>query len=86
MDRSVGALFDGVDGMGRMTGANMLDVARVTIDQGLLTNNISVIEQGYKHAHAEVVLRNQSNSDGIRADGSFSQHAGLLYNGNYGKD
>ncbi|KAI0757018.1 galactose mutarotase-like protein [Daedaleopsis nitida] len=84
--RAVGALLNGVSGMGQMTGANALDVARVTIDSGLLTNSISIIEQGYKHVHNEVVLRNQSRSDGIRADGSFSQHSGLLYNGNYGKD
>ena len=36
--------------------------------------------------HAEVVLHDALHADGIRADGSFGQHGGIIYNGNYGKD
>lgn len=31
-----------------------------------------------------MVIQNSIKADGIRADGSFGQHAGILYNGNYG--
>ncbi|KZP04687.1 polysaccharide lyase family 8 protein, partial [Athelia psychrophila] len=33
-----------------------------------------------------VVIHQTVSSDGIRPDGSFGQHVGILYNGNYGKD
>lgn len=31
-------------------------------------------------------LSNKPKEDGIHPDGSFLQHNGILYNGNYGKD
>lgn len=68
-----------------MTGANTLDVARIALDQGLFTNDSSLVRDVYTRAHQEVAIQLNSK-DGIRPDGSFGQHEGILYNGNYGKD
>jgi hypothetical protein len=38
----------------------------------------------YGRIHAETVLKQAVRADGIRPDGSFGQHSGILYNGNYG--
>ena len=86
LSRSAATLHDGVPGIGRMTGANTLDIAKISVDLGLLTKNDSVITDAYTAAHKEVVVQNTVKTDGIRADGSFTQHGGVLYNGNYGKD
>ncbi|THH06921.1 hypothetical protein EW145_g3747 [Phellinidium pouzarii] len=40
----------------------------------------------YGRVHNEVVIQQAVKGDGIRPDGSFGQHAGIIYNGNYGKD
>ncbi|KAF7436853.1 hypothetical protein PC9H_003686 [Pleurotus ostreatus] len=69
-----------------LAGANTLDVAKVGIDQALLTSNVSLMTDAYSRVHRELVIQNAIKADGIRADGSFGQHAGILYNGNYGKD
>lgn len=69
-----------------LTGANTLDVASIGIDLGLLTYNTTMVSQAYGRAHDEVVVQNGTYADGIRADGSFGQHQGILYNGNYGID
>ncbi|KAJ7293615.1 polysaccharide lyase family 8 protein [Mycena rebaudengoi] len=69
-----------------LTGANTLDVAKIGIDQALFTNNVSLITDAYRRIHAELVIFGGVRADGIKPDGSFSQHTGILYNGNYGKD
>ncbi|EJF66671.1 galactose mutarotase-like protein [Dichomitus squalens LYAD-421 SS1] len=86
LNRSAATLRDGVPGIGKMTGANTLDIAKISVDLGLLTKNDSAITDAYTAAHKEVVVQNTAKTDGIRADGSFAQHGGILYNGNYGKD
>lgn len=43
-------------------------------------------ELGFLRVHGEVRFFNETKADGIRVDGSFGQHQGILYNGNYGKD
>ena len=63
-----------------------MDIARIGIDEGLLNLNSSVISDAYNRIHGEVVIEDAIKSDGIRADGSFGQHGGVIYNGNYGKD
>lgn len=75
-----------MNGLGFATGANLLDIARIGIDDGLLNFNASIIADAYQQVHTEVVIENDIQADGIRADGSFGQHGGVLYNGNYGKD
>lgn len=81
------ATFGGpINGVGILTGANLLDVARIGIDDGLFSLNTSLVADAYDRIHGEVVIENAIKADGIRADGSFGQHGGVLYNGNYGKD
>ncbi|KAI0051679.1 polysaccharide lyase family 8 protein [Auriscalpium vulgare] len=71
---------------GYLSGANILDVAKIGIDVALLTTNVTLITEAYGRIHAEVVVEPGIMVDGIKPDGSFGQHGGLLYNGNYGKD
>lgn len=61
-------------------------MASVGVDLGLLTNNASLIADAFGRIHGEVVEQQAVKADGIRPDGSFGQHEGLIYNGNYGKD
>lgn len=68
-----------------MAGANILDVSKIGIDAGLLSSNETLVADAYDRIHREVIIKNVVKSDGIRSDGSFGQHGGLLYNGNYGK-
>ncbi|KAK0198423.1 polysaccharide lyase family 8 protein [Armillaria mellea] len=67
-----------------MTGANILDVAKIGIDAGLLSSNQSFVADAYSKIHQELLIKDGIMVDGIRSDGSFGQHGGLLYNGNYG--
>ena len=71
---------------GFLAGANILDIAKVGIAGGLLAGNASMVADGYARMHKEVVEHDQLQADGIRGDGSFGQHQGIIYNGNYGKD
>lgn len=73
-------------GFGYTTGANTLDISKIGIDSGLLINNASMLTDGYARIHREVIVENAVKADGIRPDGSFGQHGGIIYNGNYGKD
>ncbi|KAF8807439.1 polysaccharide lyase family 8 protein [Phlegmacium glaucopus] len=82
--RSYATFSRTVNGLGTLTGANTLDVAKIGIDQALLTSNISLLTDAYQRVHSELQIKNGNKVDGIRADGSFGQHAGILYNGNYG--
>ncbi|KAF7303320.1 Polysaccharide lyase family 8 protein [Mycena kentingensis (nom. inval.)] len=73
--------------VGVLTGANLLDVASIGVGLGLLTTNVTLITDAYSRVHAAtVVVPGPARADGIRPDGSFGQHTGILYNGNYGKD
>ncbi|KAF9229321.1 polysaccharide lyase family 8 protein [Gyrodon lividus] len=84
--RAYGTFDHYVNGLGYLTGANTLDVAKIGIDQGLRVTNVSMIFDAYQRAHDTLVIEQAVKADGIRVDGSFSQHSGILYNGNYGKD
>ncbi|KAJ7692130.1 polysaccharide lyase family 8 protein [Mycena rosella] len=84
--RAFNTLQTGINGVAAITGANLLDIASIGIDQGLLLGNASTVAAGYVAAHSDLVFQNATKADGIRADGSFGQHTGLLYNGAYGKD
>ncbi|KAI9445284.1 polysaccharide lyase family 8 protein [Lactarius indigo] len=74
------------EGKSFLTGANILDVAKIGIDLALLTSNTSLITEAYGRINAEISIQPGVMVDGIKPDGSFGQHGGLLYNGNYGKD
>ncbi|OJT12944.1 Chondroitinase-AC [Trametes pubescens] len=81
------ATFDtGINGVSAITGANALDIASIGIDAGLAAQNATLISAAFGRVHADAVIQNAIKADGIRPDGSFGQHAGIIYNGNYGKD
>jgi hypothetical protein len=67
-----------------LTGANVMDVASVGVDLGILTCNPSTVSLAYGRVNAEVTIKTSTFTDGIHPDGSFFQHLGELYNGNYG--
>ena len=72
-ERAYGA-FDGkIGGLSAMTGANALDVARIGVDQALLTYDVSLITDAYQRAHLELQVKNGIRIDGIRADESFGR-------------
>ena len=50
------------------------------------TQNATLIAAAFGRVHDDAVVQNAVKADGIRADGSFGQHTGIIYNGNYGKD
>ncbi|KAJ6524244.1 polysaccharide lyase family 8 protein [Mycena vulgaris] len=84
--RAFNTLQTGINGVAAITGANLLDIASIGIDQGLRLGDSSTVAAGYAAAHGDLVFQNGIMADGIRPDGSFGQHTGLLYNGAYGKD
>ncbi len=67
-------------GKGYVSGANILGIASISIDAGILNGNTSILSDAYQRVHNEIAVRS-GNTDGILADGSFNQHLGLLYNG-----
>ncbi|KAF8063439.1 hypothetical protein FPV67DRAFT_1654673, partial [Lyophyllum atratum] len=67
-----------------LTGANTLDVARVGMDQALITGDTDLLADAYRRSHEELAIMNGVKADGIR--GAFGFHDGIPYNGNYGKD
>ncbi|KAJ7149832.1 polysaccharide lyase family 8 protein [Mycena crocata] len=79
--RAFNTLQTGINGVAAITGANLLDIASVGIDQGLYLGDSATVAAGYAAAHRDLVFQNAIMADGIRADGSFGQHVGLLYNG-----
>ena len=60
-----------VNGLGTLTGANTLDVAKIGIDEALLTFNVSLLTDAYQQIHLELQIKNGNKVDGIRSDGSF---------------
>lgn len=84
--RAYGTFTHKINGVGTLTGANALDVAKIGIDLALLTLNLTIITDAYQRVHNELQIATGAGADGVRPDGSFGQHGGLLYNGNYGKD
>ncbi|KAI9249282.1 chondroitin AC/alginate lyase [Sporodiniella umbellata] len=69
-----------------LTGANLLDVASIGISLGLLDRNGVLLTEALSIFYAGVYENKKPLKDGIQPDGSFMQHVGILYNGNYGKD
>ncbi|KAG8926354.1 hypothetical protein FRC00_002997 [Tulasnella sp. 408] len=81
-----------VYGLGYITGANTLDISSNLVNAGIAqalhgnSTGYELISSAYERVHNEVVVQPAVKADGIRPDGSFGQHVGILYNGNYGKD
>ncbi|ELU38755.1 polysaccharide lyase family 8 protein [Rhizoctonia solani AG-1 IA] len=68
-----------------LTGANVLDISVIGVDAGLLENNktgnASRIADAYRVAQNEVSIHPGVRVDGIKPDGSFQHHSGVLFNG-----
>ncbi|CAE6462377.1 unnamed protein product [Rhizoctonia solani] len=47
-------------------------------------SNITKLDHAFDRIHKELVVQNQDYVDGVKPDGSFHQHIGMIYNGNYG--
>ncbi|KIO26600.1 polysaccharide lyase family 8 protein [Tulasnella calospora MUT 4182] len=81
-----------VNGLGFITGANTLDISSNLVNAGIAqalagnSTGYDLIAGAFQRVHNEVVVQTTVKADGIRPDGSFGQHVGILYNGNYGKD
>lgn len=73
-------------GAGFLAGANILDIASIGVSSGVLSNNETLVADAFSKINAEVIVHPEIKVDGIKPDGSFSQHSGIIYNGNYGKD
>ncbi|CAE6473793.1 unnamed protein product [Rhizoctonia solani] len=75
---------------GYLSGANVMDIAVIGIMAGLLENeragNATRVADAYGRVHLQALVQPADRVDGIKPDGSFQQHGGLIYNGNYGKD
>ncbi|KAF9056198.1 polysaccharide lyase family 8 protein [Panaeolus papilionaceus] len=84
--RAYNTFNTGIVGVSAITGANTLDIASIGIDLGIFIRNLTLLNEAFGRVHDEMTVKNGIKADGIRADGSFGQHAGILYNGNYGKD
>ena len=52
---------------------------QIGIDLALLSANSSLMAEAYERVHKELAFQPITKYDGMRPDGSFSQHAGLLY-------
>ncbi|KAJ7169923.1 polysaccharide lyase family 8 protein [Mycena filopes] len=66
------------NGIGVLTGANALDVAKIGIDSALLTVNVTLLTDAYSRVHGQMTVTTGTRADGIRPDGSFGQHSGIL--------
>lgn len=76
-----------VYGLGYITGANTLDISSNLVNAGIVqalagnSTGYDLIAGAFQRVHNEVVVQTAVKSDGIRPDGSFGQHVGILYNG-----
>lgn len=59
-------------------------MSKIGIDYGVRVHNSTIVTEAYGRVHSQMVISPGIKVDGIKADGSFGQHTGLLYNGNYG--
>ncbi|KZV63214.1 polysaccharide lyase family 8 protein [Peniophora sp. CONT] len=86
LGRSFEVFFNASINPAYSNGANGLLLAAIGVDYALMSNNVTVMEETYQQVDKQLVLVPQIKTDGIKPDGSFGQHGGLLYTGNYGKD
>ena len=64
-----------------MTGANILDVAKIGIDGALLSINVTQLTDAFGRIHQEVTIKDAILADGIRSDGSFGKSRFIKYGG-----
>ena len=70
---------------GYLSGANVMDIAVIGIMAGFMENNragnASRIADAYRRVHLQALVQPADRVDGIKPDGSFQQHSGLIYDG-----
>ncbi|OAA69683.1 polysaccharide lyase family 8 protein [Cordyceps fumosorosea ARSEF 2679] len=71
---------------GNLTASNVVLVLQSAVSLGLFTSNATIVESAMDRAFSVMTFSDSAGQDGIHRDGSFLQHDGILYNGNYGKD
>jgi hypothetical protein len=81
--RAYGTFYEGKS---YLAGTNIMDVAKIGVDLALFTTNTTLIKEAYGRMNAEIVIQPGVMVDGIKPDGSFDQHGGILYSGGHGKD
>ncbi|KAF8750363.1 Polysaccharide lyase family 8, N terminal alpha-helical domain [Rhizoctonia solani] len=68
---------------GYLSGANVMDIAVIGIMAALLENdrsgNATRIADAYGRVHSQTLVQSENRVDGIKPDGSFQQHGGLIY-------
>jgi Polysaccharide lyase family 8, N terminal alpha-helical domain len=72
------AKFDVSPSPGYVSGANVLDIARIGVDSGILSGNITMISDAYRRMHQEQVIQTKVKADGIFSDGSFGKSRGSV--------
>lgn len=75
-----------------LAGTNTLDIASIGLSQALLgmagnlgattSGNLTLFTETYGFIHEQVHVQVGIMQNGILPDGSFSQHDGIIYNGN----
>ncbi|WVQ80630.1 hypothetical protein IAT38_002735 [Cryptococcus sp. DSM 104549] len=75
-----------INSVGYLTGANAINVMQNSVSMALYNDNATILEDALSRAMSVVVFSEDTTEDGIHRDGSFLQHSGILYSGNYGKD
>jgi chondroitin AC lyase len=65
-------------------GSNLVLLATVGINQGIIDNNTSYISQGFSEIYSTVSVDNAEGGDGIQPDHSYHFHGNQLYEGDYG--
>ena len=65
----------------RMTGANLVDVAFITVERGILEKKADVVTEAVGKIADEIRI---TTDEGVQPDYSFHQHGALLYNHGYG--
>ncbi|KAG8693641.1 hypothetical protein FRC09_010381 [Ceratobasidium sp. 395] len=68
---------------GYVSGANIIDIASIGVSAGLLENNrtgnATRVMDAYRRVHDEITIHLEGRVDGIKPDGSFQQHSGIIY-------
>jgi chondroitin AC lyase len=66
------------------TAANLIDVSLGSVYYGLAGRNASVLSTAFSAGNSALQVTG-GQTDGIKVDGSFFQHGGLLASGSYGE-
>lgn len=71
--RTYHSFSNGAHGISKLTAANVLDIAKISVDAGLLTNDVAIVTDAYRRVHEEMIIVNGEKVDGVRPDGSFGK-------------